>query len=717
MRTRPPTPLDLHRNEDYLHREVERIAALVETRQRAADGTDVAADLAALRAARVGLADARATAAEAGLAIPLHDLAQRFELDALEVELFLVVLAPLLDASLLPQYKKLRGGFLLDTIDVSLAIQVACDTWDEKMAARRALSHEGRLVSSGLLVLTQPRGSNNVLHQELSVPSRLLHHVMGDATLSETLVPFCEVVRESVALDRIVLPPRIRDDVLAVLTPGRDFAASLSEWGYDAFLPYGRGVTLLLTGAPGTGKTLFATAIATHLGRPLLRVLSSKLQETTGGVEPLLADLRLEASVRGAIVFFDDCEGLFAERGARLSALLAFVERFEGVLLMATNQPARLDAALDRRIILRCELPIPGPDLREQIWEMFLPPGLPLAEDVDVPTLANLYDFAGGTIKNAVMVALNRALAQDPKAPRVTMALLREAADAQLRASLEDYAVATQARLTLLDVVLPDDEMRQVRDVLGACRNHAFVMNRWGFGTRLSTGKGIIALFDGPPGTGKTLCAEVLANEIGRPLFRVNIPAVVSKWVGETEKHIQDVFARARASHAMLLFDEADALFSRRVSEANSSNDRYANMEVNLLLQEVERFDGVVILTTNLFGGLDDALKRRIGFRVTFPHPDAALRARIWQTLIPGRAPVGADVDFAALGRQFDIAGGNIKNAVLRAAYAAAEAGGPIAMKHLVDAAGAECKAAGVLHRVGEWKKGTPRRAEVQDEP
>jgi SpoVK/Ycf46/Vps4 family AAA+-type ATPase len=241
--------------------------------------------------------------------------------------------------------------------------------------------------------------------------------------------------------------------------------------------------------------------------------------------------------------------------------------------------------------------------------------------------------------------------------------------------------------------------------VLDACRNHAFVMNAWGFGTRLATGKGIVVLFDGPPGTGKTLCAEVLANEIGRPLFRVNIPAVVSKWVGETEKHIQDVFAKARASHAMLLFDEADALFSRRVAETSSATDRYANMEVNLLLQEVERFEGIVILTTNLFGGLDDALRRRIGYRVTFPHPDAVQRSRIWQVLIPGRAPLAPDVDCEELGRAFDLAGGHIKNAILRAAYAAAATGGPITMRHFADAAAAECRSAGVLHRQGDRKR------------
>jgi len=323
--------------------------------------------------------------------------------------------------------------------------------------------------------------------------------------------------------------------------------------------------------------------------------------------------------------------------------------------------------------------------------------------------LATLYDFTGATIKNAVLVAVTRALAESPEAPRLTMQGLRVAADLQLKARLEDLALATRSTLTLDDLVLPDEQAGQMRALLEACRDQATVMNAWGFAKRLTTGKGVVALFDGVPGTGKTLAAEILAAELDRTLYRVNIPAVVSKWVGETEKHIQDVFARARASHAMLLFDEADALFSRRTPEATSSNDRYANMEVNLLLQEIERFEGIVIMTTNLYGRLDEALRRRILFRITFQSPDAAARARIWRVVLPQRAPLAGDVDFAKLGRLYDLAGGHIKNSALRAAYKAAAEGGAIAMRHLEEAAAEECRAAGVVLREGEWT--SPRQA------
>jgi len=216
-------------------------------------------------------------------------------------------------------------------------------------------------------------------------------------------------------------------------------------------------------------------------------------------------------------------------------------------------------------------------------------------------------------------------------------------------------------------------------------------------------------LFDGPPGTGKTFTAEILATELRLPLYRVHIPNVVSKWVGETERNIAEIFVRARAARAMLLFDEADSLFGRRSANASSANDRYANMEVNLLLQEIERYDGITVLTTNLFGNLDEALQRRIQFRVTFPFPEPEERGNIWKMLTPPEAPLDDSVNFAQLGKEFELAGGHIKNALLRAAYRARAEGDAIAQQHLIDAAVAECQAQGKIVRTVVPKKGPPK--------
>jgi len=335
--------------------------------------------------------------------------------------------------------------------------------------------------------------------------------------------------------------------------------------------------------------------------------------------------------------------------------------------------------------------------LREYIWEVHLPPEAPLAEDIDVRTLAQSYELTGAQIRNTVLVAL----AQMSVAGRTTldMVALRAAAETQLQARLGELAVKSRTAFGLDRLVLPERERAQVAEILSACKHREFVLSSWGFGDSLTKGKGLCILFDGPPGTGKTFTAELIAHDLRLPLYRIHIPNVVSKWVGETERNISQIFARARSARAVLLFDEADSLFGRRNQSAQSSNDRYANMEVNLLLQEIESYDGITFLTTNLYGNLDEALQRRIQFRVTFPFPEALERENIWRVLTPTAAPLADDVDFVALARRYELAGGHIKNALLRAAYRARDAGHVIRQEHLVGAALAELRAQGKIVR------------------
>jgi SpoVK/Ycf46/Vps4 family AAA+-type ATPase len=249
------------------------------------------------------------------------------------------------------------------------------------------------------------------------------------------------------------------------------------------------------------------------------------------------------------------------------------------------------------------------------------------------------------------------------------------------------------------DLILVDEVKDQVREVIEAVSAQQVVFREWGFGQKFNKGRGLSALFDGEPGTGKTLSAEIIAAELGLNLYRVNVANVVSKYIGETEKNLTRVFAEARSAHSVLLFDEADSLFSKRV-EVKHSNDRFANMEVNTLLQLMERYDGLVILTTNLKTSLDTAFERRLSFKVSFPFPEPHIRADLWRQMLPTSAPVQEALDFELLGRSYELSGGSIKNAVLRAAYRAASHRMPLSMTLLDDAAKRECQAAGKLYRV-----------------
>jgi SpoVK/Ycf46/Vps4 family AAA+-type ATPase len=216
-------------------------------------------------------------------------------------------------------------------------------------------------------------------------------------------------------------------------------------------------------------------------------------------------------------------------------------------------------------------------------------------------------------------------------------------------------------------------------------RHRYQVYEQWGFKAKLGLSQGLVGLFTGESGTGKTLSAEVLATELGLDLYRIDLASVVSKYIGETEKNLSQVFQDAQASHAILFFDEADALFGKR-SAIKDAHDRYANIEVNYLLQQVESYDGVIILASNLSKNIDTAFLRRLNLSIAFPFPDEGLRLRLWRTLFPPQAPLAEDVDLEFLARQFKLPGGNIKNVVVSAAFQAAEADQAITMEHLIRA-------------------------------
>jgi SpoVK/Ycf46/Vps4 family AAA+-type ATPase len=234
------------------------------------------------------------------------------------------------------------------------------------------------------------------------------------------------------------------------------------------------------------------------------------------------------------------------------------------------------------------------------------------------------------------------------------------------------------------DIVLPDDVMQQVRELAGQVAARTQVYERWGFGQRLARGRGIAALFSGPSGTGKTMTAEILARHLDLDLYRIDLAGVVSKYIGETEKNLRSIFDAAEQSGAILFFDEADALFGKR-TEVRDSHDRYANIEVNYLLQRMESYRGLAILCTNRRTSLDRAFLRRLRFLIEFPFPDAENRRRIWQKMFPPAAPLGA-LDFNALAR-LEVPGGNIRNIALNAAFLAARSGEPIADAHVLHAA------------------------------
>jgi hypothetical protein len=326
--------------------------------------------------------------------------------------------------------------------------------------------------------------------------------------------------------------------------------------------------------------------------------------------------------------------------------------------------------------MLRIDFPLPSYPARLRYWTRELE-RYQLSLNPD--ELARKFRFTPTQIARAVNTAVDIA-ASHGRPAEVSDLYTGAQAHSQLR--LGQLARQITPRHDWEDLILPPDRLTQLREVCERAEHTHLVRDVWGFGRKMSRTVGISALFAGESGTGKTMSAEVLAQHLGLVLYKIDLSAVVSKYIGETEKNLSVVFEEAQASNAILFFDEADALFGKR-SEVKDARDRYANIETAYLLQRIEDYDGIAILATNLRQNMDEAFTRRLDFVIDFPFPEPEYRRRIWEVHFPPGVPLAKDVDLTLLAEKFALAGGNIRNAALSAAYIAAADGRVITMQHI----------------------------------
>ena len=336
------------------------------------------------------------------------------------------------------------------------------------------------------------------------------------------------------------------------------------------------------------------------------------------------------------------------------------------------------------RNMLSVHVPKPDADAQRQLWRQALANANPPLDGF-IDDVVQQFDFGPDAIAQAVAMAKGRARLQATGGDDVDLTSedLWQACREHAGRRMEELAQHVVSPHTWDDIVLPKDVFSQLEEIASQVAYRARVYEDWGFGARLGRGRGIGALFSGSSGTGKTMAAEVLANYLKLDLYRIDLASVVSKYIGETEKNLKKVFDAAEQSGAILFFDEADALFGKR-TEVKDSHDRYANIEVNYLLQRMEDYRGLAILATNRKSALDRAFLRRLRFLVDFPFPDAESRRNIWKKVFPPLADVG-DLDYDVLSR-LEIPGGNIKNIALNAAFLAASEGSAIEMNHVMHA-------------------------------
>jgi hypothetical protein len=383
-----------------------------------------------------------------------------------------------------------------------------------------------------------------------------------------------------------------------------------------------------------------------------------------------------------------------AARTLRLPApMRRLLESLDGPILFARIEPDAL-LAQEAPVLSIC-VPTPSPSARAaKMAEALARAGAPPDETVDLSAIMRRFALDHARTENAAQAAVENAWL-DGRA-RVSRNDLIAACQTQRPHDLGSIATRIATSHRCEDLVIPVEVLDGLCELVAYVRHAERVYAQWGFGVRHSLPGGVSALLAGPPGTGKTMCASVIARELDMELFRVDVSRIVSKWVGETEKNLARVFDEAERSNAIVLFDEADSLFTRR-TEVRSSNDRYTNLEVNYLLQRMESFRGVTILTTNLEDSIDPAFRRRLTFRLRFEKPDVEARAALWRKVFPPQCEVAADLDYAELARRFEMSGANIRDTALRAAFMAAEVGAPVDMLLCLEAAERELRELGSL--------------------
>jgi ATP-dependent 26S proteasome regulatory subunit len=431
---------------------------------------------------------------------------------------------------------------------------------------------------------------------------------------------------------------------------------------------------VVLHGLPGSGRTKVARAVCTSRGIGALRFDVEHALRGALSWDTLLYLAYREALLNNDALYVDGVDHLPEDRPAHLILDLARIADTMPTLSFLAVEPAgeSVNSARLARY-LRFDFPVPHYDLRRAIWLAYLPaiPG-PIARDTAAEELAAAFQLNEGQIVEAIAAAGALARRRSFAQPEPTLHDLYEACRRQAGRRLLGFArrIEPTRGLSLEDVILTEANKQQLRELLDRVRLRSREDQQSLVGPALARSKGLLALFAGPSGTGKTLAAEVIANQQGLDLYKIDVSTVVSKWLGETEKNLGRVFADAEGSDALLFFDECDAIFGQR-GEISEARDRWANLQTNYLLQRVEEYSGVVILATNLRQNIDDAFLRRIQVIVEFPAPDAPLRFAIWQRSISPSGNGLTETEMRDVATRFSLSGGSIRNVAIEAAYRA----------------------------------------------
>ncbi len=591
---------------------------------------------------------------------PIDLLVADFGLDGLARMVLMLVAAPRFWGEVAQLYGILASGPHRPTVDEHL-LRTLLGPRVNLHDLATALDPDRPLVGAGMIHV----GDGERPFAGYAVDALVVHRLRGDA-----------LDHDPEGVLTVLEAPR----PLAALRMAPAVDAALRAWcARDSSTP----ARLVVRARPGAGRRTLLAALAGAAGRRLAMVRVDQLADAERAGTAALSRALERCRLAGWIPCLDGLD-LIPEDARLRDRIRDLLDNFPGPLTVRAGRDAR---PLLSPGYTQVDLPDLSEAERLAMWADALP-----ASRLDpeaTAALAARWRIGAGTIHRVVGEV-------DLDAGGGPSAAIDRAVGQHLEQRLGDVAERVRTLPRLADMVLPPDIEDSLTEFLSRMRLNRVVFEDWGMTRVATSSRGLTALFQGPPGTGKTMVAGALARELGLDLYRVDLSRVMSKWIGETEQNLASVFSAAEESQAIILFDEADSLFTKR-TEVKSSTDRFANLEVNYLLQRLDSFVGVAILTTNLSTAIDTAFKRRLSFRITFPVPDEEQRERLWHVHLPPEIPRGGELDIGELARKYELAGGSIRNCAVRAAFLAAAEQQALTQDHLRRAVRLEYRSAGKL--------------------
>lgn len=632
-----------------------------------------------------------AVSEQAGGDLPLMRLCKLFNLSGFETNVILLCLAPELRRKYDRIYAYLQDDVTRKRPSLDLALELFVDDESERWVLRGQLGDENRLFAYQLVQasedLTSPSGSSG-LSRLLKLDPRILQYILGNNQCDHRIAPLINYMtaEHELCVDKEQLH-NLHQLIHATL-----YTQATHE------LPL-----LHFHGQQESAKRELALALCQKLNCGLLVLDARSLLSSGERFETALLLILRESILLQTPLLIENIEEWLMDEPAtrgRLHVLVSFFKRFRHLIMTSAKQvwPMEFTSSLT---VVNVAVVLTNNAQLDHLWRHALQPIRFKASAQEVQAVTQQFRLSVAQIQTVAKQLRLQAIAPDRALP---LSCLTTACREVSSHGLSSFSANVKAHYQWQDLVLPESLKQQLRDLCAQVRFARQVFDEWGFSEKFAYGRGLSAMFFGVSGTGKTMAAQVIARELQQELFKIDLSGVVSKYIGETEKNLNRVFNEAQSSNAILFFDEADSLFGKR-TDVSDAHDRYANIEVSYLLQKMEEYEGIVILATNLRNNIDDAFLRRIRFLLEFPFPDAANRCEIWQKCIPSNMPVDGEIDFIWLAERIKVAGGNIKNIVLNAAFLAAQQGEALAMQHLLSSCQQEYHKIGKLWDVMQYKQ------------